>query len=217
MSNQKYKIFVNSKVVYLVSNPAKVNEIVSSEEHFIIQPYKKKEWDNLLQVILGPNNSSHVVIYHDDVTELLGIFRSHFEPVIAAGGVVLNPRQQILMIFRRGFWDLPKGKIDQGESLEACAIREVKEETGITKLSLLHPIDFPGLHQECTYHVYFEKGKWLLKSSFWYLMETDLEQVLVPQVEEDIEALKWVSLEEAKQLTPIYASVRDVLYAASGK
>ncbi len=57
-------------------------------------------------------------------------------PIIAAGGIVVNPNKEILWIFRRGFWDLPKGKLDPNESIEACAIREVMEETGISNLVL---------------------------------------------------------------------------------
>lgn len=211
-----YKIFVNSKVVYLVSNPAEVNEIVSSDDHFIIQPYKQKGWERLMEIILGPANTSNIVIFHTDVHELFRIFSSSFKPVIAAGGLVLDTQQRILMIFRRGFWDLPKGKIDRGESLQECAVREVQEETGVGHLSVLHPIVFPGLKQECTYHVYFEKEKWIMKSSFWFLMESEGSQHLIPQTEEDIEEVKWVTLNAALELKPIYASIMDVLKAFSG-
>ena len=56
--------------------------------------------------------------------------------IIAAGGLVLNEKNELLMIFRRGFWDLPKGKVDEGETLEQCAVREVKEETGLQNIRL---------------------------------------------------------------------------------
>ena len=61
--------------------------------------------------------------------------------IIAAGGLVLNEKNELLMIFRRNKWDLPKGKLDEGESIEACALREVKEETGLQKLKLEKFID----------------------------------------------------------------------------
>ena len=56
--------------------------------------------------------------------------------IIAAGGLVTNKHNELLMIFRRAKWDLPKGKLDEGESIEACAVREVEEETGIKNISL---------------------------------------------------------------------------------
>ena len=70
--------------------------------------------------------------------------------IIAAGGIVMNPKQEILWIFRRGFWDLPKGKLDPGETIPQCALREVEEETGINDIQLNELITI-------TYHEYFDK------------------------------------------------------------
>jgi ADP-ribose pyrophosphatase YjhB (NUDIX family) len=50
--------------------------------------------------------------------------------VMAAGGLVENEHGEILLIYRKKHWDLPKGKLDAGETLEECAVREVEEETG---------------------------------------------------------------------------------------
>jgi 8-oxo-dGTP pyrophosphatase MutT (NUDIX family) len=213
MTSQKYKIFVNSKAVYLVRNPAHVNEIITSDKHFIIQPYRSKDWNNLLNIILHDDNQSDVVIYHEDVIELKDIFFASFELIDAAGGVVINSSQEVLIIFRRGNWDLPKGKLDAGETLEQCALREVEEETGIHDVSILRPITYDGLCQEATYHVYSEKGRWILKASYWYLMETSFEGAPVPQASEDIEIAKWVSPASLSGLTPMYASIREVLQA----
>ena len=62
----------------------------------------------------------------------------------AGGGLVLNEQNELLFIFRRGSWDLPKGKVDLGETIEACALREVEEETGVKNLTL---VDFLGITQ----------------------------------------------------------------------
>lgn len=106
----------------------------------------------------------------------------------AAGGLVLNEKQEILMIFRRGKWDLPKGKLDDGETIEACAVREVMEETGLTKLDL-------GPLITITHHTYFDT--WLkeevMKETYWFQMYADTNQSLIPQTEEDIETIEWVS------------------------
>src|SRR5438034_5163464 len=68
------------------------------------------------------------VFYHEDLDELKKIFLKKFSLVVAAGGIVKNENAEVLMIFRRGRWDFPKGKLDRGEKLEDCAVREVEEE-----------------------------------------------------------------------------------------
>ena len=77
--------------------------------------------------------------------------------IIAAGGLVTNPQGQILWIFRRGFWDLPKGKVEKMESIEEAALREVEEECGIKQLVLDKLIDK-------TYHIYKIKGKYIFNN-----------------------------------------------------
>src|SRR5215510_275068 len=98
--------------------------------------------------------------------------------IIAAGGLVVNDRDELLMIFRRGKWDLPKGKLDKGESLKDCAIREVEEETGLKNITLGPPLII-------TYHTYHEGARFILKESHWYKMSVSGQQNLVPQTEED--------------------------------
>lgn len=118
---------------------------------------------------------------------------SQFHIIEAAGGLVKNQDGKLLMIFRKGFWDLPKGKLDAGESLESCALREVKEETGV------HPLfsdGFIGL----TYHIYLQSEEWILKESYWYNMHTNFTAKLKPQLSEDITRASWVSLEELPDL-----------------
>src|SRR5712675_1894974 len=99
--------------------------------------------------------------------------------VQAAGGLVQNERGEVLFMFRKGKWDLPKGKLDPGETLENCALREVTEETGVSQLELTKFL-------LVTEHEYEEKGMAILKETHWYLMKTNGKQILVPQAEEDI-------------------------------
>src|SRR5215207_6225786 len=80
------------------------------------------------------------VFFHPHLEELKKAFIKKFTYVKAAGGVVINDHAQLLMIHRKGKWDLPKGKLNKGEKLEDCAIREVEEETGLKKLKLLSPL-----------------------------------------------------------------------------
>ncbi len=111
------------------------------------------------------------------------------ERITAAGGIVKNENGKILFQYRRGKWDLPKGKLDEGETLEECAIREVEEETG------LHEIHLGELIGITTHH-YIEKGEKIEKETHWFAMKVSGSQKLVPQEEEDISELKWVAENE---------------------
>lgn len=145
------------------------------------------------------------VFFHSDLEELKKAFYKKFTIVLAAGGLVLNEKKEMLMIFRRGKWDLPKGKLDKGEKLEDCAVREVEEETGLQKIKLLSPLLI-------TYHTYHEGTKFILKESHWYNMKISGEQKLVPQTEEDIHEIKWVTAKEAEKFFPeCFPSVIDVI------
>jgi 8-oxo-dGTP pyrophosphatase MutT (NUDIX family) len=127
--------------------------------------------------------------------------------IIAAGGLVENEAGLLLMIFRRGKWDLPKGKLDDGETIEACALREVAEETGITPHTLGELIGK-------TYHQYFDKwlGEEVIKETWWYRMKADGSSTLVPQAEEDIEQIIWADeATVAANLTNSFPSIQDII------
>jgi len=125
----------------------------------------------------------------------------------AGGGLVVNEKEEVLFMFRRGKWDLPKGKLDPGETLESCAVREVEEETGIGQL---HLVKFLLV----TEHQYEEKGVAIMKESHWYLMKSSSDQKLIPQKEEDITELRWIGASEfsiVKRNT--YPAILEVLRA----
>jgi len=127
--------------------------------------------------------------------------------IIAAGGLVTNASKELLFIYRRGFWDLPKGKLDEGESIEACAVREVQEETGLKNI-----VQGPLLG--ITEHTYFDKyvGKTVIKKTYWYTMQVTENQVLIPQAEEDIEVVKWANEAEIKLLLQkTYPNIQDIV------
>jgi 8-oxo-dGTP pyrophosphatase MutT (NUDIX family) len=125
----------------------------------------------------------------------------------AAGGLVKNEKGELLFMFRKGKWDLPKGKLDPGETMEDCALREVREETGLVQLELKNFLLI-------TEHEYTERGEFILKKSHWYLMEAASHQLLIPQTEEDISELRWVRPADFKiVLTNTYPSIVEVLQA----
>jgi 8-oxo-dGTP pyrophosphatase MutT (NUDIX family) len=128
-------------------------------------------------------------------------------PIIAAGGIVVNPNKEILWIFRRGFWDLPKGKLDPNETIEACAIREVMEETGISNLVLGDLI----LTTKHLYHDTYLNTE-VEKTTYWFQMTTDTIQEGVPQTEEDIEAIAWVKKADiTPYLAKTYENINQVM------
>jgi 8-oxo-dGTP pyrophosphatase MutT (NUDIX family) len=145
------------------------------------------------------------VFFHPDLDVLKKAFWKKFTLVKAAGGLVQNEEKKMLMIFRRGKWDLPKGKLDKGETLEQCAVREVEEETGLKNIELLSSL-------LTTFHTYHEGSKFILKESYWYTMKVKGKQNLQPQTEEDIHEIKWVTTKEAATIYPeCFPSVVDVI------
>lgn len=131
-----------------------------------------------------------------------------YEPIDAGGGVVHNGEGGVLMIYRRGKWDLPKGKKDDGEDIATCALREVQEETGLQQVKLGRKI--------CdTYHVYSQHRQNLLKRTAWYHMHTTTAEKLVPQKEENITEARWIVEQEmAPVVFKSYEAIKEVLTAA---
>lgn len=138
-------------------------------------------------------------------TEAFDAFKMDKMIIEAAGGMVLNSAGELLMMKRRGFWDMPKGKLDEGESIEECAIREVSEETGLKAINIIRKL-------QTTYHTYTYKGQNALKPSHWFLMSNAGNESLIPQAEEDITEIRWVNKEEARSLADqAYPSIKEMI------
>lgn len=138
--------------------------------------------------------------------------RKHFILVEAAGGLVQNEHGSLLLIYRRGWWDLPKGKAEPGETPEETALREITEETGVEGLQLIEQVTMDGWDQPGTYHAYREDGNVMLKLTRWYHMEVPNEPALKPQAIEGIEKARWVSKEALPAYLPdVYASLRPLI------
>lgn len=170
--------------------------------------HQPKQRNNLYQVIDNLEKWSgkydSILIVSNKLEQLQKDFFSIYKVLPAAGGVVQNEVGDILSIYRLGCWDLPKGKLEEGESLEENALREVQEETGVRQLEL-------GEFLGHTYHTYTsKKGKRLLKDTAWYKMSST-DQVLTPQTEEGIEKVVWMPLQELLAQKPIYKNIVDVL------
>ncbi len=138
-----------------------------------------------LIVDLENEKLNSVLLVNDNPEGVLDDFNEIGEVRIASGGKVRNIMDEILFIKRDGVWDLPKGFVEEGESLEQGAIREVEEETGISELRIIDEL-------KTTYHTYRYKGKLVLKVSHWYNMKSDFNGQLIPQIEEGITDVKWL-------------------------
>lgn len=134
-------------------------------------------------------------------------FRADYVFVQAAGGAVTDEQGRLLVIRRLGTWDLPKGKVDPGEGIPEAALREVNEECGLNELRMTGELP-------CTWHTYERKGHQHLKRTDWYLMRGSSAEALVPQHEEDIEEVRWMTTAEVQAMkADTYPSLLPVVQA----
>ncbi|GAB1855878.1 NUDIX domain-containing protein [Flavobacteriaceae bacterium MHTCC 0001] len=141
-------------------------------------------------------------LIHKKEEKLLKKFLTKAPNVIAGGGKVYNKDGKVLFIFRNGKWDLPKGKVEKKETIEEGAIREVEEETGVTGLKIVKPL-------ETTYHIFKRRGRYRIKITYWFEMKTDFEGKLHPQEKEGITKVKWLGKKKIKKaLENSYANIK---------
>ncbi len=198
-------IYFGDKPVILCDEIDKeLNEILHHPDAVFVDEISPRAIKSMLHEI--KKDEFHAgVIWHTDLTKLKETFFKLFKVIEAAGGIVQNEKKDLLFIYRRGKWDLPKGKLEKAEKIEDCALREVTEETGVTDLHLKKKIGE-------TYHVYDEFGKHFLKISHWYYITCSSTQTLIPQTVEDITEVKWVKTKDIKApMENTYPSIKDIL------
>ena len=129
-------------------------------------------------------------------------FLKLFPNIVAAGGKVINSKNEILFIYRNNKWDLPKGKAENNENISETAIREVKEETGIKDLIITKPL-------QITYHIFKKKKSYILKITYWFEMKSLQDNILIPQIEEGITRAEWIKPSEIEKIkNKCYANIR---------
>jgi ADP-ribose pyrophosphatase YjhB (NUDIX family) len=197
-----YKFFINDKPLIICAE--KPIEPRFQELKTFAYSGKEKLLESVRKVE-EPNAIGGFILCDDPTTVSLEL-KSHFTSIHASGGIVFNSKKQLLLMKRLGKWDLPKGKIDPGETAEEGAKREVEEECGINKLSIKR-------YFGDTFHTYKLQGHRFLKVSHWYLMDTAFNGVLVPQIEESISEVKWEDYENVNPETlDTYESIRELLF-----
>ncbi|PKP14276.1 MAG: NUDIX hydrolase [Bacteroidetes bacterium HGW-Bacteroidetes-3] len=178
-----YKVFVNDCPIILTDN--KKNAI-----NFNLVNFENIKVDEIVGQIFQ-NKLAGIALFCENLENNWKEFQSCFKIQKAAGGKVVNANNEVLFIYRFNKWDLPKGKLEKGESVSECAVREVEEECSITNLQIVKPL-------ETTYHIYQEKGKTILKITYWFLMRTEFIGELTPQSEEGIEQVVFKNEAEIK-------------------
>jgi 8-oxo-dGTP diphosphatase len=120
--------------------------------------------------------------------------------VRAAGGVVVRDGL-VLVVHRPRYddWSLPKGKLEDGESWEEAALREVEEETGVG-CRLVRELDDD----------HYADGKGRPKRVRWWLMEPVALDVREP--DDEVDDVRWIPLEAAREMLS-YAHDRGLVAA----
>lgn len=193
-----YKVFYNEKAIILTEKPI--------ENVKTLQFSTENQFEEALD-ILKNSNVQEINIYHHNLEMLWDKFQHNFHYLEAAGGLVKNNQNEYLFIHRLNKWDLPKGKVEFGETTEVAAIREVEEECGIRNLFLKDLI-------VKTYHIYFQQDL-KLKATYWYEMNYEGNESLTPQLEEGIGVAAWKNKAEIQGiLTNTYENIKIVLKTA---
>lgn len=152
------------------------------------------------------SENKDLILITKNVNSLFEQLKELFYYIEAAGGLI-RQNNKYLFIYRLGKWDLPKGKIDAGESPAEAAVRECEEECAITGLQIVKEL-------ASTYHIYPYKTGHALKTTYWFLMKSTHSGTLTPQTEEHIEKVEWLDADAIKNLVlqNTYLSVRDVIF-----
>jgi ADP-ribose pyrophosphatase YjhB (NUDIX family) len=146
-----------------------------------------------------------IIFQAEDYEATKEFVKKQFRIIKAAGGLV-RKKDKFLMIYRLGKWDLPKGKLEKDEKTREAAVREVNEECGV-EVEIVDKL-------VTTWHSYIQEGKRILKKSTWYNMNCLDDSNMEPQYIENIEDIRWMSLEEVnKALKNSYRSISGVIEA----
>lgn len=198
-----YKIYINHSLLILCSLEVFRELDKSRIALSFMYNGNRKRLHNVVDLLEKSSKNQRTVIYSTDLKSLWKDFKSIHEFRKAGGGIVFNEMGELLVIFRKGLWDLPKGHTKTGEKMKETALREVEEECGTSNLSIKRKVGQ-------TYHVYRIKGRKVMKKSVWYHM-TSPKQALIPQTKEHIEQAIWVNPEIFLEQYDMYSNIRDIL------
>lgn len=179
-----YKVFVNEKKLLLSKQPENLEKMLGYENVTSLE---------IALDLLENTSVKELNVFGENIDEIWAEFQKLFRIIEAAGGIVNNTDGNILFIKRLGKWDLPKGKMEKGESREESAVREIEEETGLKDVELVQFIN-------TTYHIYVERnGDKVLKCTHWFEMNFKGEDTSKPQIEEGITEVAWKNTSQIEE------------------
>ena len=201
------QIYFNNKFIKLSSNDIQNSQNQAIKKSYLLND-NKLNFNKIIDEFLFDPSNDNIKIVSSDLNSLLELFKSKFYYIEAAGGFI-EKDNEILFIHRQGIWDLPKGKLEKGETIKNAAIRECEEECGIKQLSITKQLS-------SSFHLYKYKKGFALKQSYWFYMKSDYSKKLTPQIEEDIDEVKWFSKHEIETIiiNHTYYTIRDVINEA---
>lgn len=200
---QRYTIFFNKSALNLIISDIKIPNDLKAAQVF---DYKGKEdFKSIVDGFLVKQQNEAVYISENQGRDALWNLLSYFKVESAAGGIVENYNEEILLIKRFGFYDFPKGHVETGETWEQTAVREVEEETGVRGLEIIKKLPQ-------TFHVFMREKQYVLKETQWFSMRTFFSGGLKAQIEEQITEAFWIKRADLINVLPyFYPSLQRLL------
>lgn len=198
-----YKVFFNDRIVFINSFNEETGVLNDGQTAVFNASEAKYAWLNFL----NSPSKSNLYLTGQSTAEVFRLFMKNFKIIHAAGGLVFNRGGQLLCIYRWDKWDLPKGKVEKNENVEDAAVREVEEETGISGVKI-------ESFKTITYHIYnspYHKKKMVLKPTHWFNMSYEADEILRPQIKEDIVKAEWFDVNKLDVVRlNTYASLKEL-------
>ena len=195
-----YKVFIENTPLHIIEK----KDLIPNDVLVIFEEDLNLIKDQLFHLLESIDNELPIYLVTSSIEKTFSTLFQDFDFVEAAGGIVKR-KDTYLFIKRNGFWDIPKGKLDEGEIPETAAIREIEEECGINGPQLKEPICL-------TYHTYLFKGKPTIKKTYWYSLDYIGNKKLKGQKEEGITKVKWFKLDEIEKIRKnTFASILEVM------
>jgi len=199
-----YKVFYNERIVFFTKYAPEINDGIKSK----VLDFKKIDLPKIIQEFLIDEKIENLYIVHDDPEYAFYELKKLYIFIEAAGGLVKNNKNELLFIYRRDKWDLPKGKIEDGENPETCALREVEEECGVQNLKITKPLIN-------TFHTYQLNDEDYLKKTYWFEMIHEGNELPKPQTEEEITQTEWLTEKDFQEIFKnTFPSIVDVIKSA---
>ena len=130
--------------------------------------------------------------------------KKHTSAGIVIYHVTDNTIEYLLLRYRTGHWDFPKGKLEAGETSQEAAHRELQEETGLIADII------PGFEDSLSYEFTDYDGQKTEKKVTFFLGKTKQKNIILSQEHIDF---MWLPFEQAMQRLT-YQNARDILQKA---